>query len=232
VCSPLLAGSPASEGRHPPAGTEHDTPSEGPSWRGRYDGAHLNCPSVGRLRSPIDLPMPFVSAFRALPLGRAKEGADGPTYPSRASGSRSSRGDATPELPLSRCPAPARPTRPRSRRPESPSGPPPGAITIEAGLGRPRPRAFSTRFTTGASASSAWRLLPRSRIPTDADFDGGIPSHGQGFVTTPRVAPSLRDGAVLVAGVEFYMPGDWVLRAVPTSRTESDQVTLPVSIAP
>ena len=71
-----------------------------------------------------------------------------------------------------------------------------------------------------------------SEIPTAIHFDGGMPSHGHGFVTQPRVTQNLGDGEFLVEGVKFHMPGAWVLRITVTSRTKSDRATLPVTITP
>ena len=43
--------------------------------------------------------------------------------------------------------------------------------------------------------------------------DGGMPAHGHGFNTAPRVTRELDDGAFLVEGVRFHMGGDWELYA-------------------
>jgi hypothetical protein len=49
-------------------------------------------------------------------------------------------------------------------------------------------------------------------VPTRLAFDGGMPQHGHGFVTAPRVTRSLGPGRFLVEGVKFHMGGDWTLR--------------------
>lgn len=49
-------------------------------------------------------------------------------------------------------------------------------------------------------------------VPTRVAFDGGMPQHGHGFVTAPRVTRSLGAGRYLVEGVKFHMGGDWTLR--------------------
>lgn len=71
-----------------------------------------------------------------------------------------------------------------------------------------------------------------SEIPTAIYFDGGMPSHGHGFVTQPRVTRNLGHGEFLVEGVKFHMPGEWVLQITVTSRDSSDQVTLPLVVEP
>ena len=71
-----------------------------------------------------------------------------------------------------------------------------------------------------------------SQIPTAILFDGGMPSHGHGFVTRPRVTRNLGNGEFLVEGVKFHMPGEWVLRVTVTGRELSDYVKLPLMIEP
>lgn len=69
-------------------------------------------------------------------------------------------------------------------------------------------------------------------VPTAVQFDGGMPSHGHGFVTRPRVTRNLGDGEFLVEGVKFHMPGEWVLQVTITSRGASDYATLPLLVDP
>jgi hypothetical protein len=75
-------------------------------------------------------------------------------------------------------------------------------------------------------------LEESSAIPTSIRFDGGMPSHGHGFSTQPRVTQNLGNGEFRVEGVKFHMAGPWVLRITVTSREGSDYVELPVTIAP
>jgi hypothetical protein len=51
--------------------------------------------------------------------------------------------------------------------------------------------------------------------PRHVHFDGGMPAHGHGFVTTPHVTRDLGGGEFLVEGVKFHMSGAWKLRASP-----------------
>jgi len=71
-----------------------------------------------------------------------------------------------------------------------------------------------------------------SEIPTALFFDGGMPSHGHGFVTQPRVTRNLGNGEFLVEGVKFHMPGEWVIQITLTGRGASDQVSLPLTVEP
>ena len=71
-----------------------------------------------------------------------------------------------------------------------------------------------------------------SEIPTAVRFDGGMPSHGHGFVTRPRVTRNLGRGEFLVEGVKFHMPGDWIIQIAVTSHETTDQVSLPLRVDP
>ena len=48
--------------------------------------------------------------------------------------------------------------------------------------------------------------------PTRLAFGGGMPEHGHGFETAPRVTQALASGTYLVEGVRFHMGGNWRLR--------------------
>lgn len=49
--------------------------------------------------------------------------------------------------------------------------------------------------------------------PTQILIDGGMPSHGHGLPTSPQVTAYLGDGRFRIEGLEFNMPGQWVLVA-------------------
>ena len=49
-------------------------------------------------------------------------------------------------------------------------------------------------------------------VPTRLAFDGGMPQHGHGLPTAPRVTRALDDGRFRVEGVKFHMGGDWTVR--------------------
>jgi hypothetical protein len=68
--------------------------------------------------------------------------------------------------------------------------------------------------------------------PVTLRLDGGMPAHGHGFVTRPRVTENLGQGEFRIEGVKFHMPGAWVLQVTVTDRRGSDQVTLPLTLAP
>jgi len=56
-------------------------------------------------------------------------------------------------------------------------------------------------------------------------MDGGMPQHGHGLPTSPRVTRALGNGDHLVEGVKFNMGGWWVVRFAITSSAGTDTVT-------
>ncbi len=71
-----------------------------------------------------------------------------------------------------------------------------------------------------------------SEVPTGLLFDGGMPAHGHGFVTRPRVTQNLGGGEFLVEGVKFHMPGAWVLQITVLGPNGGDPVRLPLEVEP
>ncbi len=55
--------------------------------------------------------------------------------------------------------------------------------------------------------------------------DGGMPQHGHGLPTQPKVTRYLGGGDYLVEGMKFNMPGWWVLKLAVTSPAGADNVT-------
>ena len=51
----------------------------------------------------------------------------------------------------------------------------------------------------------------RAVQPDQLAFYGGMPGHGHGLPSSPRVTRELRPGTYLVEGVVFNMHGDWEL---------------------
>lgn len=68
--------------------------------------------------------------------------------------------------------------------------------------------------------------------PRRIAVDGGMPQHGHGFVTAPRVTRRLAPGTYLVEGVKFHMGGDWVLRVELVSDAGPDGATFEVHLGP
>lgn len=54
--------------------------------------------------------------------------------------------------------------------------------------------------------------------------DGGMPEHGHGLPTQPKVTKYLGNGNYLVEGMRFNMPGKWELKFRVTAGGQTDQV--------
>jgi hypothetical protein len=63
------------------------------------------------------------------------------------------------------------------------------------------------------------------------DVDGGMPQHGHGLPTRPRVTKELGDGRYLVEGMKFSMTGWWELKLNVQSAGGADKVTFNKVIA-
>lgn len=76
----------------------------------------------------------------------------------------------------------------------------------------------------------AWKIRVRSSDGSAVEeatiqVDGGMPEHGHGLPTRPQVTQALGDGAYLVEGMKFQMPGWWIVRFDVTTAQGSDSVT-------
>jgi hypothetical protein len=56
-------------------------------------------------------------------------------------------------------------------------------------------------------------------------LDGGMPQHGHGLPTKPRVTSELADGRYRVDGVKFSMTGWWELKLTIDAEKGRDQIT-------
>jgi hypothetical protein len=61
-------------------------------------------------------------------------------------------------------------------------------------------------------------------------IDGGMPEHGHGLPTRPRMTRAIGDGTYEIEGVRFNMGGWWELRVTITSERGADTVTFNLSI--
>ena len=82
----------------------------------------------------------------------------------------------------------------------------------------------------------SWRikLTTASGVPvTKAVFyvGGGMPDHGHGFPTYPRVTEQLGDGTYLLEGMKFSMHGRWEIKFAIQAADVSDMVTFNTMIA-
>ena len=123
-----------------------------------------------------------------------------------------------------------------------------GHVMMMAGKSAQRPAA--TEFGLGPRPSAQGRYLatlepsamlrPRKMqtvhvVVTDADgrpvdgaaivIAGGMPQHGHGLPTRPRVTKSLGDGVYEIEGVRFNMGGWWEFKVVIEAAPGADTVT-------
>ncbi len=111
----------------------------------------------------------------------------------------------------------------------------------EFGLG---PRQSSSGLYT-ATLQPAESLRPRKLqtvqvAVTDANghsvdgavitIDGGMPQHGHGLPTRPRVTKALGDGAYVIEGVRFNMGGWWELKLAIAGKEGTDTVTFNLAL--
>jgi hypothetical protein len=66
--------------------------------------------------------------------------------------------------------------------------------------------------------------------PERLAFDGGMPQHGHGLPSAPRVTRSLGTGRFLVEGVKFNMGGDWTLRVEVVGPSGADVAVFHVQV--
>jgi hypothetical protein len=56
-------------------------------------------------------------------------------------------------------------------------------------------------------------------------INGGMPAHGHGLLTSPRVTENLGDGRYKIDGMRFNMSGQWLLNLEITADDVTDTVT-------
>ena len=76
--------------------------------------------------------------------------------------------------------------------------------------------------------SSSGEAVTGARI----SIDGGMPQHGHGFPTQPRVTRELGDGRYLLEGVKFSMPGWWQIKLKVDAAPGVDDVTFNTVVSP
>lgn len=62
------------------------------------------------------------------------------------------------------------------------------------------------------------------------EVDGGMPQHGHGLPTKPRVTKSLGDGRYEIEGLRFNMGGWWELHLAVQSPAGADRVTFNLQV--
>lgn len=67
---------------------------------------------------------------------------------------------------------------------------------------------------------------------TDAEIGigGGMPAHGHGLPTQPKMTKNLGNGKYLIEGFKFPMPGQWEINFNIKSGGKEDKATVPLDI--
>ena len=92
----------------------------------------------------------------------------------------------------------------------------------------------------GARTLSPRKMYTLQAVVADADaqpvanasisIEGGMPQHGHGLPTRPRVTKNLGNGWYEVSGVRFNMGGWWELRLTITTPAGTDTVTFNLAL--
>ena len=93
---------------------------------------------------------------------------------------------------------------------------------IEAPVAIGRLHAWEIRLTSAAGVP-----VTHARI----GFDGGMPQHGHGFPTSPRVTGELGDGRYRLDGMKFSKSGWWEMKLTIDSAIGADKATINTVIA-
>ena len=99
--------------------------------------------------------------------------------------------------------------------------------TSEAGLYRATIRPQGDSIPKGKLHRWVLHLETANGAPVDGcdiAVDGGMPQHGHGLPTKPRVTRALGNGDHLVDGMKFNMGGWWVVKFRVASAAGSDSV--------
>lgn len=66
--------------------------------------------------------------------------------------------------------------------------------------------------------------------PARFAISGGMPSHGHGLPSQPRVSRHLGSGKYLISGLKFNMAGDWVLLFDIVAESRTDRVSFDIRV--
>jgi hypothetical protein len=62
------------------------------------------------------------------------------------------------------------------------------------------------------------------------EVTGGMPLHGHGLPTRPRVSPEAGAGRYKVNGLKFNMPGVWIVNFQISAGGARDEITIPLTL--
>lgn len=86
---------------------------------------------------------------------------------------------------------------------------------------QPAPAINQIHSWTISVATPAGVPVKEARI----SVDGGMPQHGHGLPTRPRVTKELADGEYLLEGMKFSMTGWWQIKLAVATSIAADKVT-------
>lgn len=99
---------------------------------------------------------------------------------------------------------------------------------------------FKVTYTTAPAQVPVNTFHTWTITVTDADgkavndakihVDGGMPAHGHGLPTDPKVTKNLGNGSYLVEGVKFSMPGEWVMKFTINSGGTEDTAVVTLTV--
>ena len=105
--------------------------------------------------------------------------------------------------------------------------------TSEAGLYRATIRPQGDSIPKGKLQRWTLHLETSAGAPVDSAtlaVDGGMPQHGHGLPTKPRVTRALGNGDHLVEGMKFNMGGWWVVKFRVNAAAGADSVVFNLSL--
>ena len=105
--------------------------------------------------------------------------------------------------------------------------------TSESGRYRATIRPQGDSIPTGKLQRWTLHLETTSGTPVDSAtlaVDGGMPQHGHGLPTKPRVTRALGNGDHLVEGMKFNMGGWWVVKFRVDAAAGADSVVFNLSL--
>jgi YtkA-like protein len=105
--------------------------------------------------------------------------------------------------------------------------------TSEHGLYRAAIKPDGDSIPQGKLQKWTLHLNEASGAPVSAarvSIDGGMPQHGHGLPTRPRVTRELGNGDYLVEGMKFNMGGWWVVKFHVASQAGSDSLVFNLSL--
>ena len=110
------------------------------------------------------------------------------------------------------------------------------SVTIESDEKLHRASLYSNRYPLPLGEIHSWTVRIENSDGNPLEdakvfVHGGMPMHGHGFPTKPKVTEHLGNGTYKVEGIKFNMPGHWELRfTFEYEKGKSDRVVFVVHL--